>query len=355
MLHASSFPEATSQTPGAGPPARERRALLVIPCLNEEAFIGGLLEQLLRDQNLVDPLIVVADGGSSDLTRQIVERLTRANSQIVLMDNPKRLQSAGVNRAAQHYGEGRFWLIRIDAHATYPEGYASALIAEAERHDAASVVVAMDTVGDPGFQRATATAQSSRLGAGGSAHRSAGVSGWVDHGHHALFRLDDFLACGGYDETFSHNEDAEFDLRLARAGGAIWLTDAPRVIYHPRATPGALWRQYLAYGDGRARTVLKHRARLRPRQALPLLVAPAALAALAAPLFWPLGLPALAWAVICLGYGLVLSIQRRDPWAALSGPAAMIMHLAWSVGAWRRFLRPRPQLRLDLVADPAVS
>lgn len=336
-------------------PSDARRALIVIPCLNEEAHIGGLLDQLLRDKALIDPLIVVADGGSRDRSREIIERFALAHPQVRLLDNPRRLQSAGVNLAAHRFGEGRFWLIRIDAHATYPEGYASALIAEAEKRDAASIVVAMDTEGDAGFQRAAAAAQSSRLGAGGSAHRSAGVSGWVDHGHHALFRMRDFLACSGYDETFSHNEDAEFDLRLARMGGRIWLTDSPRVIYHPRSSIRALWRQYLAYGDGRARTVLKHRARLRPRQALPLLVAPAVLMALAAPLFWPLALPAIAWAAICLCYGLLLGLQRRDPWAALSGPAAMTMHLAWSLGAWRRFLRDRAKPRAEAFASPAVS
>jgi hypothetical protein len=112
--------------------------------------------------------------------------------------------------------------------------------------------------------------------------------------------------------------------------GRIWLTDAVKVTYYPRATPAALWRQYLNYGRGRARTVLKHNSPLRLRQALPLAVAPAVLAALAAPLWWPAALPALAWAALCLVYGFALGLQRRDGWAMLSGPAAMIMHLAWS-------------------------
>jgi succinoglycan biosynthesis protein ExoA len=113
------------------------------------------------------------------------------------------------------------------------------------------------------------------------------------------------------------------------------------VIYYPAPRPRRLWRQYLNYGRGRARTVLKHRTRLRPRQALPLAVTPAALAALAAPLWWPAALPAAAWALACLAYGAALGVRRRDPWAALSGPAAMIMHLAWSAGFWSQLLVPR--------------
>ena len=335
----AAFPDRAIQHSDVTP--EMRRALIVIPGLNEERFIGGLLKQLLADQGLVDPLIVVADGGSRDASRAIVQAAARDAPQIRLLDNPARLQSAGVNLAARLYGQGRPWLIRIDAHATYPEGYASSLVAQALDRKAASIVVAMDTVGAPGFQRGVAIAQTSALGTGGSAHRVAGASGWVDHGHHALFSTAAFLAGGGYDESFSHNEDAELDLRLAKAGGKIWLTDQPRVTYYPRDTPAALWRQYFAYGRGRMRTVLKHQARLRPRQALPLLVAPALVLTVASPWFGLAAAPAFLWAMACLAFGLALAIKRRDPWGVLAGPAAMIMHAAWSFGAWRQRLAHR--------------
>jgi succinoglycan biosynthesis protein ExoA len=235
-------------------------------------------------------------------------------------------------------GEGRSWLVRVDAHADYPRNYASTLIAEARRTGAASVVVAMDTKGEAGFQRAVAAAQNSVLGAGGSAHRSEGHSGWVDHGHHALFSLEAFQAVGGYDETFSHNEDAELDLRLAQDGGRIWLTDKVRIGYHPRSAPAPLAKQYFSYGKGRARTVLKHYQPLKVRQALPLAVAPAALSMVGGLLFWPLAIPALVWAVAALGYGLFLAARKRDAATVMSGPAAMIMHLAWSAGFWAQLI-----------------
>jgi succinoglycan biosynthesis protein ExoA len=179
-----------------------------------------------------------------------------------------------------------------------------------------------------------AAAQNSRLGTGGAAHRIGAAAGWVDHGHHALFNREAFQQIGGYDESFSHNEDAELDLRLAQEGARIWLTDRTRLIYHPRRTPGALWRQYVSYGKGRARTVLKHYTPLKMRQALPLAVAPSILGLAAAPLSWPMAIPALVWAMTALGYGLVLAGKRKDRAVLLSGPAAMIMHLGWSLGFW---------------------
>jgi succinoglycan biosynthesis protein ExoA len=325
------------RTAAVAEPAQDR-ALIVIPCLNEAAAIERVIGELLSDDGLVDPLVLVADGGSKDGTRAIVGEIAARDPRVRLMANPGRLQSAGVNLAARLMGEGRPWLVRVDAHADYPARYASSLIAEAKATGAASVVVAMDTRGEGAFQRAVAAAQNSRLGTGGAAHRVGGPGGWVDHGHHALFRLDAFSAAGGYDEDFSHNEDAEFDLRLRGSGGTIWLTDKVRIGYHPRPTPGALAKQYFSYGKGRARTVLKHRARLKARQALPLAVAPALLLALLAPLSGVFALPALAWAAAALGYGAGLAIRAKDPAVALSGAAAMIMHATWSAGFWRQVI-----------------
>jgi succinoglycan biosynthesis protein ExoA len=354
-------PQAANAPPPLDEEAAARRALIVIPCLNEAPVIAKVIAQVLDDDGLVDPLLLVADGGSRDGSREIVASMAARDPRVRLLTNPGRLQSAGVNLAARLVGEGRGWLVRIDAHADYPRNYASTLIAEARRTGAHSIVVAMETIGEGAFQRAVAAAQNSRLGTGGAAHRVGGPGGWVDHGHHALFKREVFQAVGGYDENFSHNEDAELDLRLTQQGARIWLTDRTRIIYRPRRTPGALWRQYLSYGRGRARTVLKHRAPLKLRQALPLGVAPAVFAAAASPLFAPLAAPAAIWTGTTLTWGLVLSARRRDPAVLMSGPVAMIMHLAWSIGFWSQLAgwivkgRGRPPTEAGLEPAPVTT
>jgi succinoglycan biosynthesis protein ExoA len=322
--------------------------LIVIPCLNEAGFIGGLLDQLLADRDAEGALIVVADGGSTDRTREIVSARAASEPRLRLLDNPKRIQSAAINLAVVRFGAGRRWLVRIDAHAGYPEAYVSRLLAAACSAAAASVVVPMITQDHGGcFQVAAAAAQNSPLGTGGSAHRHAGRSDWVDHGHHALFELEAFVAIGGYDEGFSHNEDAELDARLTRAGGRIWLAGDIPIVYYPRSAPGPLFRQYFKYGEGRAKTRRRHSAPLKLRQMAPLAVAPACLLALLSllswPLFWPLALPALAWAAAALGFGLLLGLKRKQACAAGAGAAAMIMHFAWSLGYLRQaVLGPPP-------------
>jgi succinoglycan biosynthesis protein ExoA len=328
------IPDAAANVNDAEAADPRKRALIVIPTLNEARVVATVIARVLDDDGLQDPLILVADGGSDDGTREIVAEIALGNPRVRLLENPGRLQSAGLNLAVRAMASDRPWVVRVDAHADYPSNYASSLIAEAIRTGATSVVVSMDTVGDGWFQRAVATAQNSVLGTGGSAHRLATQGQWVDHGHHALFDREAFERAGGYDESFSHNEDAELDLRLMQQGARIWLTDKVRIGYHPRSTATALWKQYFSYGRGRARTVLKHYTPLKIRQALPLAVAPAAVSALFAPLFLPLAVPVLVWMFAALSLGVVLGLKKGDPAAFMSGPAAMIMHLAWSAGFW---------------------
>ena len=114
-----------------------------------------------------------------------------------LIDNPARLQSAGVNLAAEAVAGDRSWLVRVDAHGDYPDNYASTLIAEALRTGATSVVVSMDTKGEGGFQRAVAIAQNSRLGTGGSAPRPPTHGPWGDHRPHPHVDHRPSAAAGG--------------------------------------------------------------------------------------------------------------------------------------------------------------
>ena len=311
--------------------------LIVLPCLNERAHLPGVLASLQADPACEGALLVIVDAGSRDGTREFAEA-EAAQGRCVLLHNPKRRQGAGVNLAVERYGEGRRWLLRVDVHADYPADYVTQLMKAAAETRATSVVVSMETVGRACFQRAVALAQNSRLGTGGAAHRSSGISGWVDHGHHALMAIDSFMGVQGYDETFVANEDAELDQRLAKAGGRIWLTTDAVVTYYPRSTPAGLFLQYLRYGSGRAQTLFRHRARPKLRQMLPTLVAPSLLILAGLGVSPLAALPAVAWSTACVLYGLGLALAERSACGLMAGPAAMVMHLAWSLGFWRTVL-----------------
>lgn len=333
--------------------------LIVVPTLNEAAHIAqvitGITPFLARRLAQAAPArLVIVDGGSDDGTRDIVKDRIAAFPQfdIRLLDNPARLQSAGVNLASATFGTGMDWLIRLDAHSAYPDDYADVLLREAGRTGAESVVVAMTAIGTTPMQRAIALAQNTRLGNGGSAHRSGTAGRFVDHGHHALMRLDAFRSVGGYDASFSHNEDAELDLRLARSGYRIWLTSQTRLDYIPRKSIAALIRQYFNFGRGRARTTLKHRLMPRLRQTVMISVAPLVALAVLSPLSALFAVPSLVWVSACLWLGVMLACTRRDPLALAAAPVAAAMHLAWSAGFWRQvFMTRKNQMPVALPAS----
>ncbi|MBV0911122.1 glycosyltransferase family 2 protein [Anianabacter salinae] len=241
--------------------------MIVIPALNEASTI----EAVLSDLGSALPIYVL-DGGSDDATREIVRRIAATAPHVRLIDNKGRSQARALNLAARIARRDGFdAMIRADAHARYPQGWARTVLDALNDTGADCVVVPLIAVGGDAWQTASSILQTHWLGHGGAQHRRGGSSGWARHGHHAAFRLDRFLAMGGYDDGFDANEDAEFDLRLTAQGGRSWFCAEAPVHYIPRARPSALFRQMRRNGEWRMRTALKHRQPLQLRQMLPLL------------------------------------------------------------------------------------
>jgi succinoglycan biosynthesis protein ExoA len=309
---------------------RQGAVLVVVPSLNEVEHISRLIAGLLTDVGQIDVKIVVADGGSSDGTCEIIEGIMERDKRVVLLNNKMRI-APSINDAVAKFGDGAEFLIRIDAHAEYPHQFYAQLLEIQAKTGADSVVVSMHTIGRTCFQRAAAAAQNSFLGNGGSLHRKISTGRWVDHGHHALMRIAAFRAVGGYDESFIGNEDAELDFRLRASGFRIYLA-AVSIMYHSRGSARALFRQYFNYGLGRAMNVLKHRQVPKIRQMLPLAVAPAICLLLLIPISLLFAVPALLWSTICICYGILLAMRTRDGCVAGAGAAAMTMHAGWSFG-----------------------
>lgn len=309
------------------------RVLVIIPTFNEEDHIEACIRSLLGQSGL-NCAMVVCDGLSTDRTREIVIELQASYPQLHFLENEKRLQAAAINHAvdAMATSDTRY-IVRCDAHSIYPENFIARVVASLDATKAASVVTVMDSVGSTCFEKANAWAVDTPLGSGGAAHRGGAKSGYVDHGHHAGFDVDWFRKIDGYDETFTHNEDAEYDHRLGLAGGAVYLDADIRIEYTPRGSVKSLARQYFNYGKGRARTTLKHAIRPKIRQMVPVL-------ALLGVIFSIVLLPVTPWlALIPLSYVLLLScvslsfaIGKKSLCGFWTGPALATMHMSWGLG-----------------------
>ena len=309
--------------------------LSVIPTLNEAAHIEACIRSLMIGHaQLSEVSLIVADGGSTDETVAIVKGLMEEFPNLQLLNNPRRLQAAALNLAVRSFAKDKTrFLVRCDAHSIYPEAYILSVVASLSDKGAASLVVPMDAVGQTCFEKANAWIVDTVFGSGGAAHRAGHTSGYVDHGHHAGFDIEMFRSIDGYDESFSHNEDAEYDQRIADAGGKIYMDADIRVSYIPRGSIGRLAKQYFNYGKGRARNVAKHGQKLKLRQALPIFALLASIAGfLTAPFYWPaLILPFGYVAVLGLA-SIHVALSKFSLCGLLAGLASGTMHMSWAAG-----------------------
>nr|WP_250808113.1 glycosyltransferase family 2 protein [Neorhizobium tomejilense] len=317
---------------------------VVIPTLNEERFILPLLESLgCLDGNRVLPSpheIIVVDGGSTDRTLQILAELPESVG-IRVIHNSGRIQAAGLNLASRIADPRAKYLIRVDAHAVYAPGFVETVARTLLETGAQSVVVPLITrpmTSSSEFTWAVTLAQRSKLGNGGSAHRlESTLAKSVDHGHHAGFDIEFFRSLGGYDETFATNEDAEYDVRVAKTGGRVWFEPRAKVWYSPRETVRALAKQYFRYGQGRASTILKHGLVPRPRQMVPVAAFFGNAVGFVGGFFWLPFLAAPAAYLCACGAAAFIEKEnlKRSVRASVVAEAALalaVMHMSWALG-----------------------
>ncbi len=302
-----------------------------MPVLDEAEYVESCLVSLLSGHSSL--AVTAMDGGSTDGTLEILARLKLRYRCLAVVHNPGRTQAAAMNLAARTAPSWVRILVRVDAHAVYPPSFVVRCADTLTETCATSVVVPLRSQGVTGFQKAVAAAQNSVLGSGGSPERAARRSRLVEHAHHAAFDRAFFLSVSGYDEAFTHNEDAEFDMRAVQAGGRAWLCADLPVTYFPRRSALALHRQYRNYGRGRARTLIKHRASPRPRQLAPLVISAGSIAGLALASLEPsFGLLPLSYTAACIVWSVGAALRAREPWLVMSAVALMIMHLSWALG-----------------------
>src|ERR1041385_5839951 len=129
---------------------------VIIPCYNEERFIGKALEQL-ADQFEPDRYeLVVIDGRSEDRTRAVVDefKTRRPDVSVLLVENPARNIPTALNLGiAAARGD---IIARMDAHAVPRPGYIRRCVKVLRETDAA--VVGMPCHVQPGAETLMARA-----------------------------------------------------------------------------------------------------------------------------------------------------------------------------------------------------
>jgi glycosyltransferase involved in cell wall biosynthesis len=252
-------------SPGAGPTPF---VSIVIPARNEAHHIGHCLDGALGQDYPADRLeVLVADGRSDDGTRDVLAGYAARDPRLRVIDNPRRFVSTGLNEAI---GVARGdVIVRMDAHTEYAPDYVRACVTALRETGADNVGGPARTRPESYLGRAVAAAYHSPYSTGGARFHDPSYEGPVDTVTYGCWARGAFDRFGRFDEELARNQDDEHNLRIWRAGGAVWQT--PRIVswYKPRSSLPGLFRQYMQYGYWKVRVIQKHRLPASVRHLVP--------------------------------------------------------------------------------------
>jgi len=235
---------------------------VIVPCRNEvdhiEAFCASVAAQRLPQAWSLQ--VLIADGMSDDGTRERLSRWCQSDARFVMIDNPGRIVSCGLNRCIERAG-GEF-IVRLDVHTIYASDYIAQCLATWQETGADNVGGPWRAEGERGpqavVQRAIAAAFQSRWVAGGALSRDLRYNGAVDTVYLGSWPRETFRRFGGFDEQLVRNQDDEHNLRIHQGGGRVWQSSSIISTYHPRASVGDVFRQYRQYGYWKPFVMRKH-------------------------------------------------------------------------------------------------
>jgi len=242
---------------------------VIVPERNEEKFIARCLESILQQDYGPEYFeVIVVDGISTDKTCEIIQRLQRQHNNLHLLDNPRRIVPTALNLGLQR-ARGEI-IIRVDGHATIAPDYISRCVEMLQATNADCAGGPINSISENAGGRAIALAMSSKFGVGNSRFRvSDGYEGYVDTLAFGAYKRSVFERIGFFDEELVRCQDDEFNYRLLKHGGRIFMTPKISSCYFPRTNLKKLWRQYYEYGLWKIRVLQKHSSVMQPRQFVP--------------------------------------------------------------------------------------
>ncbi len=245
---------------------------IIVPCRNEIKHIDAFLQSIKQQDYLQDNLeIIIADGLSGDGT---IEKLIQFNNQhdyVKIIENEQQSVPYALNKAI-NIAKGEI-IIRMDVHAIYPNNYISKLVFWKEKLDADNVGGVCETLSanDTLTAQAIAAALAHPFGVGNAYFRiGAKQPIETDTVPFGCYHKTVFEKIGLFDSELNKNQDDEFNGRLKKNGGKIWLVPDIKIKYFSRENLKQLWKMYYRYGYYKPLVNKKLGAPATMRQLVPL-------------------------------------------------------------------------------------
>jgi cellulose synthase/poly-beta-1,6-N-acetylglucosamine synthase-like glycosyltransferase len=307
--------------------------------LNEEKNIRRCLDSLLNldyPQNKIE--ILVARGPSTDNTNKILDDYAKKFNNIKLLDNPTGNTAIGRNICVEHAtGE---MLMNYSGHTVAEKNLLKILALKLLGLPKEIVGVGCSNISPEGQNfvgKVSGVAFSGFMGGRNLFPQNAvfDEERFVEHMSFTCYRREIFDEIGEFDPGFWCGQDAEFDIRIKKAGYKILYTPETRVYHFKRATVKSLFRQMYRYGIARAKMIKKHPDTLRLSHLLGagfvigILVLLVLLLLRLLPLWFPVGL-----ALLYLLLSVISSFQvtRKTSLVVSSVLFYFLIHVAYGTG-----------------------
>lgn len=243
----------------------------MIPCRNEEKYIGLCLDSILRQdypQELLETF--VCDGKSHDGTVRIVTSYSEKHPNIHYVLNEKQTTPFALNLGIQR-SDADIRII-LGAHSElYPDYVSNCVKAFEFNSNIGCTGGVIENVYENEPAEIIGKAMSSGFGVGNAHFRTGAKDGFVDTVAFGAYKKEVFEKIGYFDEELVRNQDDEFNYRLLKNGFKIYLFKKIRCRYFVRASYNKLFRQYFQYGYWKVYVGKKHKAVTTLRQVVPLL------------------------------------------------------------------------------------
>ena len=266
--------------------------------------MDALLDSLFAGTRPPDE-IVVADGGSTDRTIELLRARAAADARVTALVTPGN-RSVGRN-AAIH--AARHELIACtDAGAEVEPTWLERIVAPFADPGVDVVAGFYRPVGDTRFERAAGIVSAPALS-------EIDPARFLPSTRSVAFRREAWRRAGGFDEALDHNEDTPFALRMKAAGCRFAFAPDAIVRWHPRGDLRSFYRQHrrFGFGDGESRVQGWFYGRLAAKYVLAFVLFIAG--------FW---IPQ-AWGLLAAGAALFVLSQARRARGRLPLLQALVM------------------------------
>lgn len=303
---------------------------VIVACRNERRYIGRCLDSIITQEYPADKIeVLIVDGMSDDGTREIIEEYAKEHKYIKIIDNLHKITPVALNAGIRN-SVGEVVGI-VGAHSALSSDYIATCVYFLDKTNADNVGGICKHIGNGFIGKAIALAEGCKFGLGGAQFRTATKERYVDTVFPGFLLRKAFEKYGYLNEKLVRNQDIEFNSRIRKGGGKIFLT--PKIVsyYYCRSTLKDLWTQNFRNGFWNIETIKIAPGSLSFRHFIPLLFVASLLTTWIIPILWAVVMVNYFWC--SLFFSIKIALVNGVKYFFAMPIIFLTLHLSYGLGS----------------------